>query len=87
MYEPLRTFLTFGVLSLIVGIMPIIRFVIDHFLRNQGGHVQSVILGSMIMIFGFGLILLGVLGDIISANRKLMEEILYRQKLQNYGKK
>jgi len=69
MYEPLKTFFTVGLLLMAVGLIPIGRFIVDHFLREHGGHIQSVIIGSMMIVVGFISLVVGLVGDIISANR------------------
>jgi hypothetical protein len=40
--------------------------------------VQSLILSAVLMIVGFQVMLIGLLADVISGNRKLLEEVLYR---------
>jgi len=42
------------------------------------GHVQSLILMAVLLIVGFQICLIGLLADLVSANRKIMEETLYR---------
>lgn len=80
MYEPLKSFFMLGVLPVLVGLLFILRFLIAHFTRPYGGHIQSLIISAVLIIIGFGIMTIGLLGDIISANRKLNEEILYRMK-------
>jgi glycosyltransferase involved in cell wall biosynthesis len=80
MYEPLKSFFVLGLLPLGAGLLLILRFLIDHFTRIHGGHVQSLIVAAVLILAGFGTIMIGLLGDIISANRKIGEEILYRLK-------
>jgi hypothetical protein len=47
------------------------------------GHVQSLILSSLLMGMGFQVIVLGVLADLIAVNRKLLEKISWRiQKIE-----
>ena len=42
------------------------------------GHVQSLLLAAVLMIVGFQVLLIGLVADVISANRKLLEDLLYR---------
>jgi hypothetical protein len=53
---------------------------------KTGGHVQSLLLGVVFAIMGFMMIVVGLLADIIAANRRLNEEILYRQKKGQFKK-
>ena len=80
MYEPLKTFLKLSALPIIAGMILVVRFVIAHFTRPFGGHIQSLIIAAILIIIGLGIIMIGLIGDIISANRRLSEEILYRLK-------
>jgi glycosyltransferase involved in cell wall biosynthesis len=80
MYEPLKSFIKLGLLPIIFGVILIIRFLIAHFTQPVGGHVQSLIIAAIFIITGFGIMMIGLLGDIISANRRLNEEVLYRLK-------
>ena len=40
--------------------------------------VQSLILSAVLMIVGFQVLLIGLVADVISGNRKLIEDLLYR---------
>jgi hypothetical protein len=40
------------------------------------GHVQSVILAAVFMILGFQTGLLAIIADLLSVNRRLLEELL-----------
>jgi len=80
LYEPLKTFLYIGGSIFGVGLLISIRF-LYFFLTHQGeGHIQSLILAAVLMIVGFQVGMIGLLADIISANRRLIEDILYRIK-------
>lgn len=50
------------------------------FLDQGTGHVQSVIFSSTLMILGFILFFIGLVADLISTNRKLIENMMYRVK-------
>jgi len=78
MYRPLRVFFSLGILAMLIGILPIIRFL--HF-YTQGvgdGHMQSLILGSTLMTLGLITLLVGLIADLINFNRKLTEKMLYK---------
>jgi glycosyltransferase involved in cell wall biosynthesis len=73
MYSPLRAFGTFGLLLIVGGLFPIIRFLM-YFLQGLGdGHIQSLILGTTIFMLGFITLVIGVLSDSIATNRRLLE--------------
>lgn len=85
MYEPLKTFFGLGMFFTAIGSIALVRFMIDHFIRSHGGHIQSVVIGSMCILVGAGCFVVGLLGDILSANRKMEEEILYRLRKKETG--
>lgn len=80
MYKPLRFFSIIGSIIFILGGLLGVRFLI-YFIQGFGnGHVQSLILASTLMLLGFQTVMIGLLADIISANRKIIEDIQYRIK-------
>jgi glycosyltransferase involved in cell wall biosynthesis len=79
MYEPLKVFTYIGLLVFSGGVALGIRFLYYFFFVDRGiGHIQSLILAAVLMIVGFQVVLIGLLADVISANRKLLEELVYR---------
>jgi glycosyltransferase involved in cell wall biosynthesis len=80
MYQPLRVFTGVGGTIFSVGVLLGIRFLYYYFTGSGAGHVQSVILSAVLSIIGFQIIMIGLLADIIAANRRLLEEVLYRMK-------
>jgi glycosyltransferase involved in cell wall biosynthesis len=79
MYEPLKVFTYIGLLVFSGGVALGIRFLYYFFFVDRGiGHIQSLILAAVLMILGFQVVLIGLLADVISANRKLLEELVYR---------
>jgi glycosyltransferase involved in cell wall biosynthesis len=77
MYRPLRVFLTLGFSMILLGIIPGARFVYL-FLNGGRGHVQSLILAAILIIVGCLVSLIGLLADLVSSNRKLLEDLNYR---------
>ena len=46
---------------------------------GQGdGKIQSLILAAVLLIIGFQVLIIGVVADLISANRRLIEETLLK---------
>jgi glycosyltransferase involved in cell wall biosynthesis len=77
-YRPLRVFITIGVILLAGGILLGLRFLVAYFTDGSAGHVQSLILSAVLLIAGFQTLLIGLVADLIGANRKIMEEVLVR---------
>lgn len=80
MYRPLRVFTLFSLVFLLAGLGLGIRFLVFYVQGQGSGHVQSVILAAVLLIIGFQIGLIGLLADLISFNRKIMEEVLYRMR-------
>lgn len=76
LYRPLRTFLSLGSLTILLGLAPIIRFLYFFFSDGGAGHMQSLSLGTGLVIIGISLMVIGFLSDSIRATRKLAESTL-----------
>lgn len=85
MYRPLRVFTTLGSLMLLAGLALGIRYLYFISIGQGGGHIQSVILAAILLIIGFQVLLIGLLADLISFNRKILEEVLYRLRRLELG--
>lgn len=82
LYQPLKTFLLASVPFLLTSAILIGRFLYFYF-TNQSGvgrYIQSVSIGGTLGIFGLMLVTMGLLGDAISTNRQMMEEVVIRQR-------
>jgi glycosyltransferase involved in cell wall biosynthesis len=82
MYRPLRVFLGISLIFLISGLIGSGRFLYFYIIGEGAGHVQSLILSAVLLIVGFQIFLIGLVADLIGFNRKVLEEILYRQRRQ-----
>lgn len=80
MYRPLKVFLLLGTSIFLGGLLLSIRYLFYYFGGNGAGHLQSLILSSILMMLGFQLGITGLLADLIANNRKLLEQTLYRVK-------
>ena len=75
-YNPLHVFGGIGIILALIGLAPIVRFLVFYIQGEGSGHIQSLVLGGAILILGAITFLLGILADLISANRKLSEATL-----------
>lgn len=78
MYKPMRFFTIVAAIPFLIGVALGIRFLVYFCMGTGGGHVQSLILASTLMMLGFMTFVIGLQADIISANRKLLEDIRYK---------
>lgn len=84
MYRPLYFFSVIGSLISIVGIGLGVRFLYFLVIGQGNGHTQSLILASMMIILGVMTGIVGLQADIISGNRKLLEDIQYHVRKLDY---
>jgi len=71
-------FFTIGSILILLGLVPMIRFLVLYFTQPGRSNIQSLLLGAVLIIVGFQTLLIGLLADLIRFNRKILEEILYR---------
>ncbi len=80
MFNPFRLFATIGTVIIVIGLLISGRFLIFYMLNEGEGHIQSLILAAVLLIIGFQILVVGLLADLISANRRLIEDALLRIK-------
>ncbi|HMH31116.1 MAG TPA: glycosyltransferase family 2 protein, partial [Methylomirabilota bacterium] len=79
---------TFGSLGgslFILGLIPFARFI--YFAISEGttrGHIQSLLIGSLLMIAAFLCLVLGIIADLIRINRILIEDNLEQTKRNRF---
>ena len=86
--RPLYTFSFIGAVSFLAGVLLGLRFIClmlfaPETFYLQSGYVQSLLLGSILMLFGSTSFLVGLLADQIGANRILLEKLLAFSKRQS----
>ena len=84
-YRPFRFFAVPGIIFLSAGFLIGARFVYFFATGNGGGHIQSVILAALLLGLGFFMVVVGLVADLISVNRKLLEGVDWRlQKMEEH---
>lgn len=74
-YKPFRFFITISLILFIIGVLISLRFLWFYFTDSGSGHIQSLILSTLLIGSSISLFVVGILADIISVNRKLLEKI------------
>jgi glycosyltransferase involved in cell wall biosynthesis len=78
MYEPLKVFTYLGLFILAMGTAGLVRF-FYYYLQGQAfRHFSSLVASGVIVTLGFVVLVIGLLADVISGNRKLLEDLVYR---------
>ena len=81
MYKPLRFFGLIGSIFFGAGLLIGLRFIWIFLSTGSGsGHIQSLILCAACLMIGVQILITGVQADLISDNRKLLEDVQYRMR-------
>ena len=80
MYKPLRVFSIVGSVVLAASLALAGRYLYFLFLGEGKGHIQSVVLAGVLLVLGVEVLLIGLVADLVSINRRLGEEVLLRVK-------
>lgn len=86
MYKPLAFFSAIAGIFSIAGVAIGIRYLYFMVIGQGNGHIPSLILASMLIIIGVLAGVIACLGDVIAANRKLLQEIQFELRKMDYGK-
>ncbi len=85
MYKPMHFFTVMGIFPFVAGFALGARFLfIRYVLGSTGGNIQSLILCSMLIMIAVMIWVLGMMADVISANRKISQEIQKRTRDIDY---
>ena len=79
-YRPFRFFVTISMIFFSLGLLTGGRFLYYYFVGEGSGHVQSLILASILIITGVQTFVIAIASDLLSINRKLLEDIQMRLK-------
>lgn len=81
LYNPLRVFLRVGTVPVLAGLILLLRFL---YLTATGGdptgRLQSLILAVILVVVGVQIAVVGLVADLIAVNRRLVEELLEKQR-------
>ena len=80
-FNAMRVFVVIGSILSIAGLVPISTYLWAAFQGDGVGHVQSLVLGSALLIVGVLVATLGILADLVATNRKLLEASILRMRL------
>lgn len=84
MYKPLKSFSFLAIFPILTGLLIGFRFLYYMAKGMSGGHVQSLILACTLIIMGFLTFMIGLVADVIAANRKLLQDTQYHARRAEY---
>ncbi len=80
MYKPYAIFGWVSAILALLGLVPFVRYAVLVATGNGGGHLQSLIVGAVLLILAFLSVMLGIISDLIRTNRILIEANLEHTK-------
>ena len=80
LYKPLRFFLLAGSVPFSLGVILGVRWLIFFVAGSERTRIPSLILAAILILIGFQLWMFGLVADLMSANRKLVEEVQLRMR-------
>jgi len=86
MYRPYVIFVSLGSVLLVGGAIPFIRYLILLSIDAGGNHLQSLLLGIVMLLGAVMSFSLAVISDLIRTSRILTEELLEQQRVARFGK-
>ncbi|MBI5289485.1 MAG: glycosyltransferase family 2 protein [Chloroflexi bacterium] len=84
-YQPIRTFSVLGILFVLLGSYPLLRFVYFYWQGDGEGHIQSLIIGGVMTTVGAQVFVLSLVASALSWTRRMIEELLYRERRRDYA--
>jgi hypothetical protein len=87
MYRSHLIFIPAGCIFLIVGLVPFIRYLVLQFGNDPGNHIQSLLLGLLLLMAALISFALAIIADLLKTNRALHEDTLERVKKLQFPKK
>jgi glycosyltransferase involved in cell wall biosynthesis len=79
LYEPLRVFLILAAIFAVLALGAWIPFLADWILNgDRSGHIQSLILGAVLMLAAVQMFALGIIGDALAGQRSISQRVYER---------
>ena len=85
MYKPYVFFACITVVFGVLGVIPFVRYGVLWMRDREDGHLQSLLVGALLLILAFMSVMLGVISDLIRTNRTLIEDNLEHTKRARFG--
>jgi glycosyltransferase involved in cell wall biosynthesis len=85
MYKPYVIFSFFAVLLGVLGLIPFLRYAVLKAVGDDGNHLQSLLVGTILLVMSFMSVIVGIIGDLLRTNRALIEDTLEHTKKMRFG--
>jgi hypothetical protein len=84
MYRPLKSFTYLATIPELIGLIIGGRYLVYLAKGRSGGHIQSLILACTLIIIGFLTFMIGLVADVIAANRRILQDTQYHVRRAEY---
>jgi len=74
-YRPFRFFFLVGMVPFLLGVLLCLRFLWFYVTDGGVGHIQSLVVAGILTAMGFQIVMAGFVADLLSVNRRLLEEM------------
>ena len=85
MYKPYVIFSAFALLFGVLGMLPFVRYALLQLSDHPGSHLQSLLVGTVLIVMSFLSVIIGIIGDLLRTNRSLIEDTLEHTKKMRFG--
>lgn len=85
MYKPYVIFNTLAVISLALGLVPFVRYLYFQIMHDSGNHIQSLLVGLLLIIGAFLCVVVSIVADLTRTNRVLIEDELEHLKRMRFA--
>jgi glycosyltransferase involved in cell wall biosynthesis len=85
MYKPYVIFSALAILFGVLGLIPFVRYAILQVTGSHGGHLQSLLVGTVLLVCSFLSVIVGIVSDLLRTNRALIEDTLEHTKKMRFG--
>ena len=85
MYKPYVIFSASALFFGVLGLIPFVRYAILQLESSPGSHLQSLLVGTVLLVMSFLSVIIGIVGDLLRTNRSLIEDTLEHTKKMRFG--
>ncbi|MBC7375411.1 MAG: glycosyltransferase family 2 protein [Frankiales bacterium] len=85
MYKPYVIFTFLAALLAALGLLPFVRYALLKATGDDGSHLQSLLVGTILLVMSFMAVIVGIIGDLLRTNRALIEDQLEHTKKLRFG--
>ncbi len=85
MYKPYVIFSSLAVLFGVLGLVPFVRYALLQLGGDAGSHLQSLLVGVVLLVMAFLSVIVGIVSDLLRTNRALIEDSLEHTKKLRFG--